>query len=201
MGDRMKVLNLRTSGTTNNNIEISPKFPVSDSLEYGEIAVSYFKDAEALSFKNHQDEIVDFRPNKYYEKKFDEVNQTIEDDELVISSALSDLNTRINDIPDEVEIGETIIGTPEIFIDTSENNAVEIYTKAQVDDISTTTLANAKTYANEESKTVFIGNESTNEKGILLVDTSVDTGLEVYTKAQVDAIIAQLESRIAALEQ
>lgn len=210
MENRKKVLNLRTSGTTNNNTEILPKLPEPNLVEYGEIVVSYFHDAEALSFKNHTDEIVDFRPNKYYEKKFGEVNQTIENNELVISASLNDLKTRIDNIdssvnnisiPNEVEIGQVINGSPEIFIDTTENSTVEIYTKGEVDGISASTLTLAKDYTDEESKAVFIGDESTNKKGVLLVDTSVDTGLEVYTKAQVDAIVRSLESRISALEQ
>ena len=109
MEDRKKVLNLRTSGTTNNNTEILPKLPEPNLVEYGEIVVSYFHDAEALSFKNHTDEIVDFRPNKYYEKKFGEVNKTIEDNELVTAAHINDLNdreTKLNQRVTLVENGE-----------------------------------------------------------------------------------------------
>lgn len=129
-----------------------------------------------------------------------QINTNIENNELVTASALNDLNTRLNAVPDEVFIGDAMEGTPEIFIDTTENETIEIYTQEQVNDKLSAVTANANLYADSVSNNVLVGTESTSDKGNILVDTSEDANIEVYTKAQVDAIVAALEARIQALE-
>lgn len=132
--------------------------------------------------------------------QFYTLQTNVEDNELVTSSALNNLNARINDIPDEVFIGETIDGAPEIFIDVSENETIEIYTQKQINDKLSAITINANLYADEVSNNVLIGNESSYNKGNILIDTTENVNVEVYTKSQVDAIIATLEARIRALE-
>lgn len=125
-----------------------PKLPNVNRIEYGEIAINYAASAETISFKNTSNELVQVKTDEYYQVKFDNINQTIEDNELVTANALNGLNTRLDDV----------------------------------------------------SNNVLVGTESTSNKGNILVDTSEDANIEVYTKAQVDAIVASLEARIQALE-
>lgn len=179
-----------------------PKLPEIDRIEYGEIAINYAASAETISFKNTNNELVQVKTDEYYQVKFDDINQTIEDNELVTASALNDLNSKFDtiEIPDEVYIGSEIVGEPDIFIDTTENETIEIYTQEQVNDKLSAVTANANLYADSVSNNVLVGTESTSDKGNILVDTSEDANIEVYTKAQVDAIVASLEARIQALE-
>lgn len=94
-----------------------PKLPTPDKLVYGEIAVNYLKGHETLSIKNSEDEIVGFvNENEFndmqeivtsaFGKEKNEriesisnleskMNYGIEDLELVISSSLNDLNSRL----------------------------------------------------------------------------------------------------------
>ena len=71
--------------------EEQPKLPDISTIMWGELAVNYAKDHETISLKNSSDEIVSFKSDKYYQK-------IIEDNELTTSSALNDLNKRINEV-------------------------------------------------------------------------------------------------------
>ena len=125
------VIHAHSVKTDNGN----PKLPDLDRIEYGEIAINYASGAETISFKNTNNEFVLVKTDDYYQKKFDDTNKNIEDNELVTSAALNNLNERINNIPNEVLIGDVITGVPDIFIDTSETKELEIYTREQIDSI------------------------------------------------------------------
>lgn len=114
------------------------KRPTPEQLIEGEIAVNYLKGHETLTIKNTENEIVGFvnendfneaqevvalglaqekneriTDNARFDDKFEQLDKNIDDLELVISSALNDLNSRIIDNEDAIEdlsdeIGETI---------------------------------------------------------------------------------------------
>lgn len=114
------------------------KRPTPEQLIEGEIAVNYLKGHETLTIKNTENEIVGFvnendfneaqkivalglaqeknertTDNARFDDKFEQLDKNIDDLELVISSALNDLNSRILDNEDAIEdlsdeIGETI---------------------------------------------------------------------------------------------
>ena len=71
--------------------EGQPKLPDISTIMWGELAVNYAKDHETISIKNSSDEMASFKSDKYYQK-------IIEDNELTTSSALNDLNKRINEV-------------------------------------------------------------------------------------------------------
>ena len=71
--------------------EGQPKLPDISTIMWGELAVNYAKDYETISIKNSSDEMASFKSDKYYQK-------IIEDNELTTSSALNDLNKRINEV-------------------------------------------------------------------------------------------------------
>lgn len=79
-------------------IDGKAKLPTVEQLEYGELAINYANDVETIAFKNDQNEIVEIRSNKYFEK-------VIKDNELITSSALNNLNQRIQDVSTKVFIG------------------------------------------------------------------------------------------------
>lgn len=83
--------------------------PTNSELLNGEIAVNTFAGNEKLFIKNTSGDVVEFKPSGELDKKLGSgftgansavtVTSAMEDQELVISSALNDLNTRINEIP------------------------------------------------------------------------------------------------------
>ena len=89
-----KIIHKRSSAI----IEGKAKLPTVEQLEYGELAINYANDVETIAFKNDKNEIVEIRSNKYFEK-------VIKDNELVTSSALNNLNQRIQDVSTKVFIG------------------------------------------------------------------------------------------------
>ena len=70
---------------------VSGQTPSPENLYYGEVAVNYFSGDEFLSIKNTSGNIVTFRTEQYYKEK-----------ELVVSSALNDLNDRTSALGDRV---------------------------------------------------------------------------------------------------
>ena len=98
-----------------------PKLPSKEILEYGELAVNYAKDNETISLKNTSDEIVEFKSKNYFEK-------IIEENELVIASALNHLNDKLENIDTNypvVEIGgEEQLMTPNVYYIANNKNTL-----------------------------------------------------------------------------
>lgn len=66
-----------------------PKLPLSSDLVYGELAINYAKDNETISLKNSDNEIVEFKTDKYYQ-------EIIEENEEIIAASLTDLDERVS---------------------------------------------------------------------------------------------------------
>ena len=102
-----KLIHKRSSVVTDN----MPKLPQADGLEFGEIAINYADGFETVSFKNSENEIVEIRTKEYFEN-------IINENEEVVSSALNDLNTRVNDVEDAYAAGD---------------NALKVYVEGLID--------------------------------------------------------------------
>ena len=87
-------------------VDGNPKLPTSGQLEYGEIAINYAKDKETISLKNSNNEIVTFTSDKKLDNYY--TKEEIDNDHLVISSSLNDLNTRLNTKQDTLVSGTNI---------------------------------------------------------------------------------------------
>ena len=87
-------------------VDDNPKLPTSGQLEYGEIAINYAKDKETISLKNSNNEIVTFTSDKKLDNYY--TKEEIDNDHLVISSSLNDLNTRLNTKQDTLVSGTNI---------------------------------------------------------------------------------------------
>ena len=111
MAEKMnKILHKRS--VQPNELGNGPKLPDASILEYGEVAVNYGAGHEALSFKNNNDEVVSLRTDEYYQGKFNDVigdieatearitdiTTAIEENEEVLASAITDLDSRIKTI-------------------------------------------------------------------------------------------------------
>ena len=99
--NRPHIKNLKSKSTIMDGQVEQPRPPEADDLLYGEIAMNYKSGMETLYIKNDTDEIVGFKSSEQTESEIEEIRQTISDDELVISSALNDLNDRIIDESEE----------------------------------------------------------------------------------------------------
>ena len=96
------IIHKNSSALVDNN----PKLPTSGQLEYGEIAINYAKDKETISLKNSNNEIVTFTSDKKLDNYY--TKEEIDNDHLVISSSLNDLNTRLNTKQDTLVSGINI---------------------------------------------------------------------------------------------
>ena len=128
------------------NQDGSPKLPLASALVEGEIAINFAENVETLSILNESGDVVTFSSDNYYsEKKLGSgftgansavtVTDVIVENEEIVSTALNDLNDRIDnlDLGNEVEVnsGDTPSGqTIELWIDESITPIeAEVYTK------------------------------------------------------------------------
>ena len=129
------------------------KIPTAADLMYGEIAVNYANGSEQLFIKNSNDEIVPFVSGKVIEENelaiaagmaqlndekadkedlnlkadktdIEELEQVIEDNELVTSSALNYLNEQVENITSSVQEVQTNIGQLSDAIESIEDELV-----------------------------------------------------------------------------
>ena len=127
-------------------VDGKPKLPLATDLVEGEIAINFGKDVETLSIKNESGDVVTFSSDNYYtEQKLGSgftgensgrtVTDVIVENEEIVSSALNDLNDKIDnlDLGDEIEVnsGDTPSGqTIELWIDESITPIeADVYTK------------------------------------------------------------------------
>ena len=92
---------------------VSGQTPSPENLYYGEVAVNYFSGDEFLSIKNTSGNIVTFRTEQYYKEK-----------ELVVSSALNDLNDRTSALGDRVTTLENSAPDMSNYATTAVTNAL-----------------------------------------------------------------------------
>ena len=73
-----------------------PKLPTSSQIEYGELAVNYAKDNETISLKNSENEIVEFKSDKYYQ-------EIINENEEITAASLTDLDERVSAVDGKID--------------------------------------------------------------------------------------------------
>ena len=213
MANNKKVL-LKRSNVVENG---TPKLPTAAQLEYGELAMNYANGYETLSFKNSNNEVVKFESSEkmktYVDTKVSEAISSNPEEVFIGTSAptgqnkpdifvdltvdplvvevynKTEIDNKLQEItdamytgPEEVFIGNTTPTgeeTPDIFVDLSVDPVTtEIYSKAQIDEKLDSTVS-LNTTSNGTS---------------ILIDENAGDSIEVYTRAQVDAIIAQLKA-------
>ena len=72
-----------------------PKLPTSSQIEYGELAVNYAKDNETISLKNSENEIVEFKSDKYYQ-------EIIKENEEITAASLTNLDERVSAVDGKI---------------------------------------------------------------------------------------------------
>lgn len=130
--------------------------------------------------------------------------ESLVDADIKLDSALHELENSLGSLSgtiisssDEVWVGtgEPTIESIEIFVDESVDPlSVDVYSKAEVD-ATVESLQNSDTALTQSvnEKVVYGADENNAMTTNLFVDTSASDSVEVYTKAQVDAIIAKLK--------
>ena len=93
------ILHKKSAALAQNGID--PKLPEASQLEYGELAINFADGYETLSIKNSNNEIVTFTNDQYWKDK-----------ELVIASALNDLNSRILAITVPTNVSDLVNDVP-----------------------------------------------------------------------------------------
>lgn len=181
-----------------------PKLPTPDKIVYGEIAVNYLKGHETLSIKNSEDEIVGFvNENEFndmqeivtsaFGKEKNEriesissleskMNSGIEDLELVISSSLNDLNSRLLETFNDAEYDSE---TKRINFKNGDD--VKAYIEAK-DFIKDGMVSNVEI---SEGNLVITFNTDAGQEPISIALTSIFNPANYYDKTAVDGKLAE----------
>lgn len=185
---------------------------VDSNIEYGELALNYNSETPFLMLKDTENNIqkVGVLSNstgqsEYHtmtQKAITEVIKTVSDD---LTNAVNEINTEIENITssvtesaNEVFIGESTptMGSIELFIDESVDPiSVEVYSKEEIDTkVSALNNIDTTLTSSLDSKVTYGDSKDNSLTTDLYVDTSANDSIEVYTRAQVDAIIAKLKA-------
>ena len=211
------------------------KRPTPEQLIEGEIAVNYLKGHETLTIKNTENEIVGFvnendfneaqevvalglaqekneriTDNARFDDKFEEFDKNIDDLELVISSALNDLNSRILDNEDAIEdlsdeIGETIERELTEIV-TTINEITERIDENELAVSSSLNDLNARIVENDEKIAEIENTFDEFDEGIERIELAVSSSLNdlnariVETNKVIDNKYADLTEQVTTLE-
>ena len=137
------IIHKNSSALVDNN----PKLPTSGQLGYGEIAINYAKDKETISLKNSNNEIVTFTSDKKLDNFY--TKQEIDDDSLVVASALNDLEEKKLD---KLDFNEMLEGL--------ETQLSDFYTKEEIDNnhlVISSSLNDLNTRLNTKQDTLVSG--------------------------------------------
>lgn len=200
MAEKRHLQNVRSKVVDGNG---KPKLP--SSLLYGELAINYHKGTETISIQNDSDEIVSFH------------------DEVEISSAQPKVNTEIwidlsdsavTEVYTKQQIDSQMSGVT--------NDLADIHAKDNEQDARITALENKDTSASTKidevsgavetlsndlsalsevvANNIVIGISGGTDTEILIDTTNEGDPYEVYTKAQVDSMVAYLQAQIDKLK-
>lgn len=211
------------------------KRPTPEQLIEGEIAVNYLKGHETLTIKNTENEIVGFvnendfneaqevvalglaqekneriTDNARFDDKFEQLDKNIDDLELVISSALNDLNSRILDNEDAIEnlsdeIGETIERELTEVV-TTINEMTERIDENELAISSSLNDLNTRIVENDEKIAEIENTFDEFDEGIERIELAVSSSLNdlntriVETNEVIDSKYADLTEQVTTLE-
>ena len=180
------IQHIKSSVVENGN----PKLPSSSVLVDGELAVNYAENYETISLKNSNGDIVRFSSDNYYtelklgsgftgENSAMTVTQVIEQDELITSSALNNLNTRMASSEESLN--------SKLDTDVFESYSAE--TNAAISDKLDTSAFTIYSAATEESLSALSGSVSSLTEALLDDEESISAALN-----DLNARIASSES-------
>lgn len=122
---------------------------------------------------------------------------TKDDVDAIVETMKESDNAIVRLVEDKVVIGnETTNSEGWILIDeTADPAIVEVYTKAEINAQRNTLETRDNGLENMIEKKVVVGNESTNSEAFILIDDTTEDNSElVYTKKEIDFIIAKLKA-------
>ena len=173
-----------------------------------EVQIGTSADTISANTKVFIDTEMDNTVEVYTKQQIDSQVSGINSDIASVKDKNTEQDSRIKTLEEnayEVQIGtsaDTISANTKVFIDTEMDNTVEIYTKQQVDSQVSGINSDIASVMSLAKDNIIISDTTPSSNNTeLFVDTSNDGGLyEIYTKAQVDVLIAGLQSQIDELK-
>lgn len=83
---------------------VSGKIPTAEQLNYGEIAINYAKDSEAIFFKNSENNVVEVKTNsavvEELNTKQDKTDNALTTTAKTVTGAINEINTKVSNNSD-----------------------------------------------------------------------------------------------------
>ena len=172
---------------------VSGQTPSPENLYYGEVAVNYFSGDEFLSIKNTSGNIVTFRTEQYYKEK-----------ELVVSSALNDLNDRTSALGDRVTTLENSAPDMSNYATTAVTNALRTdlnITAVALNDLNDRTSALGDRVTTLENSAPDMSNYATTAvTDALRTDLNTVSGDVETLSGEVETLSGEVETLSGAVE-
>ena len=207
MAEKRHVQHVRSKVVEQNG---QPKLPSASDLLYGELAINYHKGTETVSLKNDQGEIVTIHPD---EIQIGTSASTILDNTKVFIDTEMDstvevytkdqVDSQMSGVTNDITSIKTTNQTQDSRIQALEGKDAAHDTRLnEIDEIDTAQNGRLDTLEEAVRDNIVISDTTpTSSNTELFVDTSNDGPLyEVYTKSQVDAIVANLQTQIDELK-
>ena len=204
MAEKRHVQHLRSKVVEQNG---QPKLPSVDSLLYGELAINYHKGTETVSLKNDNDELVLFHDEVEISSGTPKINTEIWID--LGDSAVTEVYTKeqidsqMSGVTNDITSIKTTNQTQDSRLQALEGKDAAHDTRLSgIDALDTQQNGRLDALETAVSDNIIISDTTPTSSGTeLFVDTSNDGGdFEVYTKAQVDAMVADLQRQIDELK-
>ena len=207
MAEKRHVQHVRSKVVEQNG---QPKLPSASDLLYGELAINYHKGTETVSLKNDQGEIVTIHPD---EIQIGTSASTILDNTKVFIDTEMDstvevytkdqVDSQMSGVTNDITSIKTTNQTQDSRIQALEGkDAAHDVRLSEIDEIDTAQNGRLDTLEEAVRDNIVISDTTpTSSNTELFVDTSNDGPLyEVYTKSQIDAIVANLQAQIDELK-
>lgn len=181
---RKSLIHLRSS--------VSGKIPTAEQLNYGEIAINYAKDSEAIFFKNTENNVVEVKTNsavvEELNTKQDKTDNTLATTDKTVVGAINEVNTKFTNLAvgttnlaDNAVTKEKLSTDVQSSLDKADNSLQKGNVAAPTSD----TDAVNKSYVDGKTENLITNDDSLNLNVPIIIYTSTDDDSIAANKANI----------------
>lgn len=171
---------------------VNGKIPTAEQLNYGEIAINYAKDSEAIFFKNSENNVVEIKTNsavvEELNTKQDKTDNTLATTDKTVVGAINEVNTKFTNLAvgttnlaDNAVTKEKLSTDVQSSLDKADNSLQKGNVAAPTSD----TDAVNKSYVDGKTENLITNDDSLNLNVPIIIYTSTDDDSIAANKANI----------------
>lgn len=172
--------------------DVADKKPTAEQLDYGEIAINYAKDSEAIFFKNSENNVVEIKTNsavvEELNTKQDKTDNTLATTDKTVVGAINEVNTKFTNLAvgttnlaDNAVTKEKLSTDVQSSLDKADNSLQKGNVAAPTSD----TDAVNKSYVDGKTENLITNDDSLNLNVPIIIYTSTDDDSIAANKANI----------------